>query len=330
MSNIVFASPGFFYLLLLLPLMIIWHWKKNRKQFAELRVSVLDGFKVSSSRVKQNFPHILFTLRMLAFVLLIIALARPQSTSKGKNVVTEGIDIIICLDISGSMLAQDFEPNRIEASKALAEEFIADRVTDRIGMVVFAGESFTQSPLTTDHRVIKNVIKDIKSGMINDGTAIGMGLATSVSRLKESKAKSKVIILLTDGVNNSGFIDPLTAADIAQNFNIRVYTIGVGKRGMAPYPIQTPFGLQYQNVEVQIDEQVLGEIAKMTGGKYFRATNNKKLEAIYNEINQMEKTKIDVTEFRRYAEEFYNLAFWGMILLIFEIIFKLTFFRSIP
>ncbi len=330
MIGITFASPYFFYLLLLIPVFIFWYWKRYRQQYIEMQVSSLEGFQTAPRSWRQRFRHLLFALRVLAFVLLVFAMARPQSSTRGENITTEGIDIVMAMDISGSMLAEDFKPNRIDASKKVAMEFIDDRLTDRIGLVIFAGESFTQCPLTTDHSVVKNLLKDVKSGMIEDGTAIGMGLATSVSRLKDSKAKSKVIILLTDGVNNRGFIDPLTAAGIAQSFGIRVYTIGMGTIGMAPYPVQTPFGIQYQNVPVQIDGEVLQKIAQMTDGKYFRATDNKKLKAIYREIDTLEKTKIEVTEFRRHSEEFKTATMFAALLLLLELLFRYTIFRSNP
>ena len=330
MENIIFKNKELLYLLFLIPVFVFWYWKKHRNQFAEIKVSSLDGFKSGTSKIIQHAPHLPFILRMFAFIFLIIALARPQSTTEGRNVSTEGIDIIMSLDISGSMLAEDLKPNRIEAAKNVASEFISARPNDRIGLVVFAGESFTQCPLTTDHQVIKNLMVNIKSGMIQDGTAIGMGLANAVNRIKESDAKSKVVILLTDGVNNSGFIDPITSAEIAKAFEVRVYTIGVGQKGTAPYPVQTPFGVQYQDVEVQIDEEVLQKIAGMTGGKYFRATNNKKLEEIYSEIDRLEKTKVQVTEFRRYGEEFYKYAFFGLFFLAIELILRYTLLRTIP
>ncbi|MBN4052199.1 VWA domain-containing protein [Sphingobacteriaceae bacterium AH-315-L07] len=330
MSDVVFKNQELLYLLLLLPVMCFWYWKKHKSQFVEMKVSSLDAYESGSSNWIQRFPHSLFVLRICAFGLLIIALARPQSTSEGKNVTTEGIDIVLALDISGSMLAEDFKPNRIDAAKAVATDFISGRPNDRIGLVIFAGESFTQCPLTTDHQVIKELMLKVKSGMIEDGTAIGMGLATAVNRIKESDAKSKVVILLTDGVNNKGFIDPMTAAEIAETFGIRVYTIGVGKKGTAPYPVQTPFGIQRQNMEVQIDEEVLKQIAEVTGGRYFRALNNKKLEEIYAEIDKLEKTKIQVTEFRKYAEEFYNFAMFAGLFLVLELFFRYTLLRTIP
>ncbi len=325
-----FANPEYFYLLLFLPLMIYWYWKKQKQQLVELQVSTVKAFQSVPRSWRQRFRHILFLFRILTVVFLTVAIARPQSTSKGENVSTEGIDIVLVNDISGSMLAEDFRPNRIEAAKRTAMEFIDGRPTDRIGLVVFSGESFTQCPLTLDHGVIKNLLSEIKSGMIKDGTAIGMGLATAVSRLKDSKAKSKVIVLLTDGINNQGFIDPLTAAGIAQQFGVRVYTIGVGTIGMAPYPVQTPFGTQYQNVPVEIDEKLLQQIADQTGGKYYRATDNKKLKAIYDEIDRLEKTKIEVTQFRRHKEEYYTAAMFAGLLLLLELVFSQTILRKIP
>lgn len=330
MMGMNYANPEYFLLLLFIPLMIFWYWKRHRQQYVELQVSSVQVFHRVPKTWKHRLRHLLFALRVVAFTFLTVALARPYSTSKGEQVSTEGIDIILANDISGSMLAEDFRPNRIEAAKKIAQDFIEGRPTDRIGMVVFAGESFTQCPLTVDHGVLVTLAKEIKSGIIEDGTAIGMGLATSVSRLKDSKAKSRVIILLTDGVNNRGSIDPLTAAGIAQSFGIRVYTIGVGTIGMAPYPMQTPFGIQYQNVPVEIDETMLQKIADMTGGKFFRATDNRKLKAIYEEIDKLEKTKIEVTQFRKHKEEFYTAAMFSGLFLLLELIFAQTIFRRIP
>ena len=234
------------------------------------------------------------------------------------------------MDISGSMLARDLKPDRLEASKDVAMDFISKRKNDRVGLVIFAGESFTQCPLTTDHNVLLNLFKDVKSGMVEDGTAIGMGLATAVNRLKDSKAISKVIILLTDGVNNSGMVPPLTAAEIAQKFGIRVYTIGVGTEGFAPYPFQTPFGIQYQDVEVKIDEKSLQDIAILTDGKYFRATNNNSLKEIYKDIDALEKSKIEVTEFHKRSEEFLPFALWALGLLFLGFILQITYLKQIP
>jgi Ca-activated chloride channel family protein len=325
-----FANPEYFLLLILVPAMVYWYIRRQRRQYAEIQVSTVAVFATVPRSWRQRFRHLLFVLRMFAFIFLVTALARPQSSSRGENISTEGIDIVLVNDISGSMLAEDFRPNRIEAAKKVALDFIDGRETDRIGLVVFAGESFTQCPLTIDHAVLKNLLKDLRSGVIEDGTAIGMGLATAVSRLKDSKAKSRVIILLTDGVNNRGSIDPMTAAGIAQSFGVRVYTIGVGTIGMAPYPFQTQFGIQYQNVRVEIDEALLQKIADQTGGRYFRATDNRSLKTIYAEIDQLEKTKIEVTQFRRHKEEFYSAAMFGGLFLLLEILLGLTVLRKQP
>ncbi len=330
MSGISFANPEYFFLLAFVPLMIWWYWKRYRRQYVELQVSTTEVFHHVPKTWKHRVRHSLFVFRILALVLLTAALARPYATSSGEQISTEGIDIILANDISGSMLAEDFRPNRIEAAKKISEDFIKDRPTDRIGLVIFSGESFTQCPLTIDHSVLITLLREIKSGMIEDGTAIGMGIATAVSRLKDSKAKSRVIILMTDGINNRGSIDPLTAAGIAQSYGIRVYTIGVGTIGMAPYPVQTPFGIQYQNVPVELDEAVLQKIAEQTGGRYFRATDNRKLKEIYTEIDRLEKTKIEVTQFRKHKEEFYGYALFAGIFLLLEIALGLTVFKKAP
>ena len=325
-----FANPEYFWLLVVVPFLVYWYIRKGRKSYTDLRVPTLRPFLSGSPGWKVRFKHLPALLRLLALALVIVALARPQTTSEGENVSTEGIDIVLVTDISGSMLAEDFRPNRIEAAKVVAAEFVDGRPDDRIGFVVFAGESFTQCPLTLDHAVVKSLIAAVKSGLIEDGTAIGMGLATAVSRLKDSKSKSRVIILLTDGVNNKGVIDPMTAAGIASTFGIRVYTVGVGTIGMAPYPVQTPLGTQYRNVPVEIDEELLKKIAVQTGGTYFRATDNDKLKRIYTEIDRLEKTKIEVTQFRRHKEDFYTAGFLAGFLLLGEILLSLTFFRKIP
>jgi len=330
MSEITFANPELLYLLVLFVPIVIWYILKQRKSQATLQISSLEGFNKAPKTFKIFLRHGMYILRFLSVALLIVVIARPQSTDHWQNVSTEGIDILISLDISSSMLAQDFQPNRLEASKDVATEFISGRPNDRIGLVIFSGESFTQCPLTTDHAVVINLFNDVESGMIEDGTAIGMGLATSINRIKDSNAKSKVVILLTDGVNNRGAIAPITAAEIAKTFGIRVYTIGVGSEGMAPYPVQTPYGTQYQNMPVQIDEEVLKEIAEMTDGKYFRATNNQKLIEIYREIDQLEKTKIDVTEFSKKKEEYLLFLFIAGILLLTELLFKNTLLRTVP
>lgn len=310
--------------------MIVWYVLKQRKSNATIQISSLKGFETAPTTYKHILRHALFGFRVAVIALLIVVLARPQSTDSWENVTTKGIDIVMSLDISGSMLAEDFKPNRLEASKNVAMEFIAGRPNDRIGLVVFSGESFTQCPLTTDHAVLVNLFRDIKSGMIEDGTAIGMGLANAVNRLKDSEAISKVIILLTDGVNNQGTIAPETAAEIAKTFGIRVYTVGVGTMGEAPYPFQTPYGTQYQDVEVEIDEDVLTQIADMTGGKYFRATNNRKLKQIYAEIDEMEKSKIDVKEYSKKNEEYLGFALLAGLILLVEILLRNTILRNIP
>lgn len=329
-EHIKFANPEAFYLMLLIPAALVWYWYKGSKSYPTIQISDLSIFPVKRKRWKEFLLYAIWIFRLLTFSLLIIAIARPQSSSSRQDVNVEGIDIIMAMDISGSMLAEDFKPNRLEASKEVAEDFIKGRINDRIGLVVFSGESFTQCPLTTDHGVLLNLIDEIKSGMIEDGTAIGDGLGTAVNRLKESQSVSKVIILLTDGENNRGFIDPLSAAEIARVYKLRVYTIGVGTIGMAPYPIETPFGKQYQQMEVRIDEKLLGQIADLTGGKYFRATNNKKLEQIYSEIDQLEKSKIDVTEFRKKKEEFLPYAFAALLILILDLVITSVVLRRFP
>jgi Ca-activated chloride channel family protein len=330
MSHIVFANPNLLFLLLLIIPAVAWYILKARKTEPTVTYSNLKGFSNVKSSYKSYLRHVVFGLRMLALALIIIAIARPQSTNKWKNVTTEGIDIVLALDISGSMLAEDFTPNRIEAAKDVASEFIIGRPLDRIGLVIFSAESFTQCPLTTDHAVLLNLFKGIHSGMIEDGTAIGLGLATSVNRLKESKALSKVIILLTDGVNNQGAIAPLTAAEIAKVFGIRVYTIGVGSNGLAKYPMQTPFGIQYQDMEVKIDEAMLQQVSQMTDGKYFRATNNQKLRDIYKEIDKLEKSKIEVHEYKKHHDEFFIFGLAALILLLLDIFLRNTLLKSIP
>ena len=328
--RIAFENPWLLWLLLLLPLLILFHIFFHRRKQNQLRHSSFADFTGYTPTLRQRFGFLPFLFRLLAVAAVIIALARPQSSSGGQNVTTEGIDMVMALDISTSMLAEDLKPNRIEAAKKVAQQFIDNRPNDRIGLVIFSGESFTQCPITSDHAVIRNLMQGIESGMLADGTAIGDGLATAVNRIKASRSKSKVIILLTDGVNNVGFLDPLTAGDIAKAFNVRVYTIGVGTQGLAPYPQKTPFGVQYQNVPVDIDEGVLKQIANETGGKYFRATNTASLKEVYAEIDKMEKTKILVTEFRNKTEEFYPLVLLALALLLLESVFKYTVFKSLP
>jgi len=330
MNGISFKNPEFFYLFLILLPMIAWYIWRQKKSGASIQFSTDMGFAKIPKNWKYYFRHSVFVLFLASMSFLILALARPQSSNSWQNVTTEGIDIVIALDISTSMLAMDFSPNRLEAAKDVATQFISGRPTDKIGLVVFAGESFTQCPLTTDHATVINLFKSIESGMIEDGTAIGNGLATAVSRLKESNAISKVIILLTDGENNRGEIAPVTAAELAKTFGIRVYTVGVGTIGTAPYPMQTPFGIQVRDVEVKIDEEILGKIAATTDGKYFRATNNTKLAEIYKEIDKLEKSKIDVKEFSKKEEEYLKYALAGAFLLIIALFLKTTIFRNIP
>jgi Ca-activated chloride channel family protein len=330
MNNITFANPNLLYLLLLILPIVFWYVFKHQTINASIQVSSLKGIEPKHLTYKHILRHGLFVFRMIALALLIMALARPQSTLSWKNEKTEGIDIVLALDISSSMLARDFEPDRLEASKDLAIQFINGRRNDRMGLVVFSGESFTQCPLTSDHNVLINLFRDIESGIIEDGTAIGMGLATAVNRLKDSKSPSKVIILLTDGVNNAGAIAPITAAELAQTFGIKVYTIGVGSMGQAPYPVNTPYGIQLRNMPVEIDEALLEDIAQSTGGKYFRATDNAKLKQIYNEIDQMEKIEIEVKEFSRKQEEFLLFVFIASVLLLTEIVLRNTLLRQIP
>ncbi|MDR3251649.1 MAG: VWA domain-containing protein [Tannerella sp.] len=327
----IFANPHYLYLLLLLIPLIAWYILKIRKKQASLQVSATQAFETHrATTVKVYLRHLPFALRMVSVALVIVILARPQSTNSWENRDTEGIDIMLAMDISGSMLAEDLKPNRLEASKNVAASFINGRPNDNIGLVLFSAESFTQCPLTTDHAVLLNLFKDIRSGMIKDGTAIGLGLANAVSRIKDSKAMSRVIILLTDGSNNQGEIAPVTAAEIAKTFGIRVYTIGVGTRGTAPYPYPTPSGIVYQNMPVDIDEPTLKQIASTTGGQYFRATDNSSLKSIYDEIDQMEKIKINVQQYSKKQEEYKPLALLVFVLLLLELLLRNTIFRNIP
>ena len=330
MRNIEFANPGFLFGLIIIAPLVIWYILKDRYSHPSIQISTLKAFATLPIGFKQVFRHIEFGFKIIALSLLIVALARPQSTDNWEDITSEGIDIVLALDISGSMMAMDFEPNRFEASKDVAIQFIAGREHDRIGIVVFSGESFTQCPLTSDIAVAMNLVKDLKQGIIEDGTAIGVGLANAVNRLKDSKTKSKVIILLTDGVNNMGSIDPITAAQIAANFGIRVYTVGVGKNGTAPFPVSTIFGVQYQQMPVEIDEATLKQISALTDGKYFRATNNNKLVEIYKEIDQLEKSKLEVKKFSNKEDEFLPLAILAVILLFLALMIKNLMLRSIP
>jgi len=329
MTGITFAQPLFLYLLAVVPAMIAFYVFKQHKTTASLRMPGLQQFSGSATTFRHYLRHLLFAFRTAAVALLIIVLARPQATDKFQDVSTEGIDIVLTLDISGSMLARDFRPDRLEASKNVATEFISGRPYDRMGLVIFSGESFTQCPLTTDHAVLINLLREIQSGMIEDGTAIGNGLATAINRIKDSQSKSKVIILLTDGVNNRGEIAPATAAGIAKTYGIRVYTIGMGTQGVAPYPVQTPYGIQYQDMPVEIDEGILQEIAQTTGGRYFRATDNDKLVQVYNEIDKLEKSKIDVRQFSRKEEKYMFPAIFAFVLILLEVLLRNTIFRNL-
>jgi Ca-activated chloride channel family protein len=331
MDKIEFAYPAFFYALILVPLMAAWYFWKGSKATAPLSLSGFENLDDNMSSVRVWLRHVLAVLRMAVVILMIVVLARPQSSNQWEQVTTEGIDIVMCLDVSGSMRAMDFKPNRLEASKDVGIEFVNARQNDRFGLVVFAGESFTQCPMTTDRAVVMNFMKDIDFGVIEDGTAIGMGLATAVNRIKESKAKSKVIILLTDGVNNRGDVGPVTAAELASGFGIRVYTIGVGTHGNAPIPLQDMFGRTVtQNMPVEIDEEVLKLIASATDGTYFRATNNNKLREIYQQIDQLEKTRLDVKQFSKKKEEYFPFLLAAMLILLSEVFLRYTLFRTIP
>ena len=326
-----FEYPKLLWLgLLLIPLAALYVWRSLRGRQPSLTVSDAAQWDDRSGRPAVWARHLPFILRMLALAALIVAVARPRSSENFEKVDTEGIDIVLTMDVSTSMLARDFKPDRIGAAKDIAMEFIASRPADRMGIVVFAGESYTQAPLTTDRATLINLMKEVETGLIDDGTAIGNGLATAAARLKDSDARSKVVILLTDGMNNSGEVAPLMAAEIAKTYDIRVYTIGVGAMGEAPYPVMTPWGVQVQNVKVEIDEDLLRQIASETGGKYFRATNNTKLMEIYAEINQMEKTRTTVDSFPIYSELFMRFALVALLALLAELLLRLVILRRIP
>ena len=330
-EGIEFLNKGFFWLLFLLPVALVWYYFKNKQQTAELKISSLKGFKVTNSWLPKLI-HLLFLLRLVALTFLIIALARPRTVDVStKTKTTRGIDIVMAIDVSASMLAKDLQPNRLQALKKVATEFIKGRPNDRIGIVEYAGESYTKTPITSDKSIVLRSLNEIKyNNIIEGGTAIGMGLGTSVNRLKDSKAKSKVIILLTDGVNNSGAMNPKIASELAVEFGIKTYTIGLGTNGMAlsPIGIKSNGQFQYGRVKVEIDEALLKEIAEVTGGKYFRATNNKKLAEIYDEINKLEKTEVEEFKFYNYEEKFRWFVWVAGILLLFELLLRITVFRS--
>jgi Ca-activated chloride channel family protein len=329
LNTISFASPGLLWLALLLPAMIVWYVKNNNGQLAGLKVSSLKSFQGINSW-KNLFRHIPFVCRLLAIAFIIIALARPQTKSDEQQAEGEGVDIVLCIDVSGSMTAQDFTPNRMEAAKAVAANFVEQRLTDRIGIVIFSGESFTQCPLTTDKAVLKSAIENIRNGLLEDGTAIGDGLSTGIDRLRSSKSKSKVIILLTDGENNGGLIGPDNAKEIAKAFGVRVYTIGVGTEGYAPYPEKTELGVVMRQQKVTIDEKLLKAIAGETGGKYFRAKDNAGLENIYKEIDNLEKSKVEISTITRYTEKFFPYVMIALAFLLLELVLRFTIFKKFP
>ncbi|MFV0590179.1 MAG: vWA domain-containing protein [Draconibacterium sp.] len=334
LEGLTFKNPELFHILWVLIPMTVWYIFRQKKNTASIQVSTTAAVFKAPRTIRHYLRHLVYVCFVIALAFFVVVLARPQSSKNWETSETEGIDIVIALDISSSMLAQDFQPDRLEAAKNVAMEFISGREYDRMGLVVFAGEAFTQCPLTTDRAVLLNLFKDIHSNMIEDGTAIGNGLATAVARLKDSEAISRVVILLTDGENNRGEVAPVTAAEIAKTFGIRVYTIGVGSIGTAPYPfrVQTSFGEQVQlrDVPVKIDEETLQKISSLTDGKYFRATGNTKLEEVYKEIDALEKSKIEVREFSRKSEEFMPFALLGALFLILSLFLRITIFRTIP
>ena len=326
-----FANPYLLWLLALLVPMTAYYIYRTLQGGAAIRISTIEGVRHAPRTVRYRLRHMPFVLRAAAFALAVVALARPQGVEEQSRTDAEGIDIMMAVDVSGSMLARDFKPDRITAAMEVAGSFIADRFGDRIGLVAFAGEAFTQSPLTTDQGTLQTMLGRIRSGVIEDGTAIGNGLATAINRLRESDAKSKVIILLTDGVNNRGEMAPLMAADIAADMGIKVYTIGVGTRGKAPYPVVDMFGnMSFQPMDVEIDEPTLESIAERTGGKYFRATDKEKLQAIYDEINTLEKSKVEITDFTVYHEEFLPWLLAAMALLLLEFVFSNVILKRNP
>ena len=329
LNTISFAAPELLWLALLLPAMIFWYVKNNNRQQAGLKVSSLKSFQGISSW-KNLFRHVPFVCRLLGMAFIIVALARPQTKNDERQVEGEGVDIILCIDVSGSMTAQDFTPNRMEAAKAVAANFVEKRLTDRIGIVIFSGESFTQCPLTTDKAVLKSAIENIRNGLLEDGTAIGDGLSTGIDRLRSSKSKSKVVILLTDGENNGGLIGPDNAKEIAKAFGVRVYTIGVGTEGYAPYPERTDLGVIIRQQKVTIDEKLLKAIAGETGGKYFRAKDNAGLENIYKEIDALEKSKVEISTVTRYTEKFFPYAMIALAFLLLEVVLRFTVFKKFP
>lgn len=324
-----FANKYIFLLLALVVVYIIWYIRKHNNIEPSVRVSDTSPYAAVGKTWREWLVHVPFVLRVVALTMIVFVLARPQSSDNWQNTEIEGIDIMMTIDVSTSMLSEDLKPNRLEAAKDVAAQFINGRPNDNIGLTIFAGESFTQCPLTVDHEVLLNLFKNVQCGLVEDGTAIGLGIANAVTRLKDSKAKFKVIILLTDGTNNAGAVSPLTAAAIAKQFGIRIYTIGVGTNGEAPYPFQTAMGIRYQNIPVEIDEQVLREIASTAGGEYFRATSNSKLKEVYEEIDKLEKTKLNVREFSTKEEEYQPFALVALIAVILELALRATILRRI-
>ncbi len=327
-KNITFSQPWFLVLLIIVPVLIWWYASKNNERLGAIIISDVSAKGLHSW--KTSFRHLPFVFRLLAIIFITTAMARPQTMFEEQNAEGEGVDIVLCIDVSGSMTAQDLTPNRLEAAKNVAIDFVNKRLTDRIAIVIFSGESFTQCPLTTDHAVLISAIENIRNGLLEDGTAIGSGLGTSVDRLRTSKSKSKVVILLTDGENNGGLIDPETAKEIAKAFQIKVYTIGVGTDGYAPQPVNTPMGVVMQQGKVSIDEKLLKEIATETGGKYFRAKDNDGLTGIYDEINGLEKSKVEISTRTRYTEKFFPFVIAALALLFLELLLKFTVFRKFP
>lgn len=327
-ENIQFAYPELLGLLLLLPLLIFWYVSRHNRMIPPIQVSSTRREGLGSA--KASLRHVPFILRLFAITFLVLTIARPQTRNDEQRTEGEGIDIILCIDVSGSMTARDFKPNRLEAAKSVAANFVEKRVTDRIGIVIFSGESFTQCPLTTDKSVLLSAIQNIRNGLLEDGTAIGAGLATSVDRLRKSQSPSKVVLLLTDGVNNGGLIDPNTAKEIAKSFGVKVYTIGVGSDGYAQQPVSTPMGVVMQNEKVNIDEKLLTEIANETGGKYFRARDNQTLNAIYANIDALERSKVEVINHVRFQDKYYPFIIAALFFMLLEVLLRYTVFRRFP
>ena len=327
-NNISFGEPVAFGLFILLPILLLWYVYKNKSAASSIAVSTVDAQGLGSW--KTSFRHIPFICRLICLCFIIISLAKPQTKNDEQHAEGEGVDIVLCIDVSGSMTAQDFTPNRLEAAKNVAIDFVNKRLTDRIGVVIFSGESFTQCPLTTDHNVLIAAIQNIRNGLLEDGTAIGAGLGTSVDRLRSSTSKTKIVVLLTDGENNGGLVDPKTAKEIAKTFGVRVYTIGVGSEGYAPQPVNTPLGVVMQNEKVSIDEKLLKEIATETGGQYFRARDNESLKEIYKNIDGLERSKVELINTIRYQDKFFPFVIAAIFFLLLEVILNYTVFRKFP